>query len=131
MGLCKFRQDFMLKILPEGNRNFPQGLMLRQQPYKIIGKGGGALEDTLWVKHLTMSLDRITQKEDLKELEASSSEESAAEEAEKKKRKPKAKAKGKSRPDPSRHQTENVDDTSFFGGSWTGGGDDDGGDDDG
>lgn len=67
------RQDMTVKLLPDTAREFPSGLTLRQQPYKIISQDSDK-EERLWTKHLSQIYDAITQNDHAKELLLSDSE---------------------------------------------------------
>jgi hypothetical protein len=74
------RTDFLMRIMPIDFREFPSGLVLRQQPYTFRRRGDPTPPDHLWVENLQRMMDLITRKDDLKEIEASSSEDEATDE---------------------------------------------------
>jgi len=76
-GLTATRQDAEVRLLPAGGqREFPGGLMLRQQPYRIVTNKTDNEPDQLWVKHISQIYDALSEKDKGKDLLQPESEES-------------------------------------------------------
>mmetsp|Transcript_9709 Transcript_9709/g.16935 ORF Transcript_9709/g.16935 Transcript_9709/m.16935 type:complete len:199 (-) Transcript_9709:138-734(-) len=58
----KIQQDFTVKLLQLGAREYQQGLMLHQKPYVIAGKKDLPIKHKMWVPHINMIFDMLTQK---------------------------------------------------------------------
>ncbi|CAE6965629.1 unnamed protein product [Symbiodinium natans] len=58
----KIQQDFTIKLLQQGAREYQQGLMLHQKPYVIAGKKDLPIKHKVWVPHINMIFDMLTQK---------------------------------------------------------------------
>eukprot|EP00930_Biecheleria_cincta_P042185 TRINITY_DN29013_c0_g1_i1.p1 TRINITY_DN29013_c0_g1~~TRINITY_DN29013_c0_g1_i1.p1 ORF type:complete len:1325 (-),score=197.34 TRINITY_DN29013_c0_g1_i1:76-4050(-) len=71
LGLTRLQQDFTLKLLQSGAREYQPGLMLNQKPYIIFSEEDLPLKQKAWVGHINMIFDQLTQKQN----EAESSEE--------------------------------------------------------
>lgn len=63
-----------IKLLPQLAREFPAGLKLHQQPYKIVTRKQADEPDQMWVKHLSQLYDVLTEQDSAKELMQSDSE---------------------------------------------------------
>ncbi|CAL1155773.1 unnamed protein product, partial [Cladocopium goreaui] len=51
----KIQQDFTVKLLQKGAREYQQGLMLHQKPYVIAMKKDLPIKTKVWVPHINMS----------------------------------------------------------------------------
>jgi len=58
----KIQQDFTIKLLQKGAREYQQGLMLHQKPYVIAMKKDLPIKHKVWVPHINMIFDQLTQK---------------------------------------------------------------------
>ncbi|CAJ1458342.1 unnamed protein product [Effrenium voratum] len=58
----KIQQDFTIKLLQQGAREYQQGLMLHQKPYVIAGKADLPIKHKIWVPHINMIFDQLTQR---------------------------------------------------------------------
>lgn len=76
-GCCSLRQDMTAKVLPDDFRHFPNGLFMKQQPFRIVSMGQTEThgKEGLWVKHLSQLLDKITEKKQNKDLDNPTSDE--------------------------------------------------------
>eukprot|EP00931_Biecheleriopsis_adriatica_P073719 TRINITY_DN47951_c0_g1_i1.p1 TRINITY_DN47951_c0_g1~~TRINITY_DN47951_c0_g1_i1.p1 ORF type:complete len:1270 (-),score=211.07 TRINITY_DN47951_c0_g1_i1:81-3404(-) len=61
----KIQQDFTIKLLQQGARVYQQGLMLHQKPYAVAGKQDIPIEQKLWVGHMNVVFDQLTQKQNV------------------------------------------------------------------
>lgn len=58
----KTQQDFTVKLLQKGAREYQQGLMLHQKPYVIAMKKDLPIKVKVWVPHINMIFDQLTQR---------------------------------------------------------------------
>eukprot|EP00933_Yihiella_yeosuensis_P016592 TRINITY_DN14106_c0_g1_i1.p1 TRINITY_DN14106_c0_g1~~TRINITY_DN14106_c0_g1_i1.p1 ORF type:complete len:1140 (+),score=199.66 TRINITY_DN14106_c0_g1_i1:512-3421(+) len=65
MGVSKVRQDLTIKLLQTGAREYQAGLMLHQKPYLVLQKKDLPVKDKIWVTHIAIIYDIMTQQENM------------------------------------------------------------------
>lgn len=76
----KIQQDFTIKLLQQGAREYQQGLMLHQKPYAIAGKKDLPIKHKVWVPHINMIFDQLTQRAPMHDDDSSGVEDDSDEE---------------------------------------------------